>query len=624
MTSALVLCLAALLPWPARADITRPAQTGNAPAVGPMTVRAIRGKPVEITLSGITATAHTIEFILRKQPKLGRLDETAPKSTSKSTAVVHYTATPGLTGNKDEFSFAVQVPGSSVSDSATVTILISDAAPKLDAPPLVDALRVVMGRPFSRVFNIRNAGNAPWATKVPAPKGWRWKNPRGGDFHLAPNEDVRCEIICEALAPDSLDETIALDANTTTRFVARIVPPFTLLPTRLTLKWNGESRTREGKVEIQNLDTHPLTVSLRGPDWVKLPASLALEADAKGLLTLTAEGQNDQTLAGAIHIAAGAYTQQVAVNCPPAPPLLAFVAGVTNHGQVAFGKLDAASLKTAKRAVTVRNVGGTEAVVAVQGLKMFRLETPVPATGLRLAPGAEAGFVILPPDDVAGRPAEDFVVTADGSRAEAHLSAGIDADALPVGPGAGSTTELLKGEKQTTGQRQARTRSEIEKAALANIKGLLISDGNEDPALPRINVVEVVEDTGDSMTIAWDLPEGDGWKFQLYRATHQRLENGKPPMKVWELCGKEVTMTIEGRKATATIKNLTPYVWYKCCLQTLAPDGRRSMPGNEIGLLPVPPPPTHWEWYVVGAVLLVILIYWLRKKWLEPISAAGT
>lgn len=624
----LALCLLPLLAVSqGHADINRPEpkDAGGAPAVTARKVEAIRGQPIDIEISG-THRSGSLSFIIRNQPKLGKL-EGPPVSKTKLSAVVRYIPTPGLKGNKDEFTFAAQVPGSSTSEPATVSITISDAAPKLDTLPLVDAGRVVMGLPSSRVFNIKNAGNAPWKATVPAPAGWKWITPAGGAFSIAQGEDVRCEIACEALAVGNLDQTVPLTGEAKIQFTARVVPPFTLLPRQLTLTWNPETKTRSGSVEVQNMGNQPLTIAAAAPEWAKVAASAEVAADASGKLAVTVEGEYAKEFAGAVKISAGNYSQNVEVKAAAAPAMLLLRAGARSDGGVHFGQLDAEAVKTAKMVLTFKNVGGSEAPLTVSELRDFRIESP-PAPGSNLAPGAETSLTILPPARAAGTFRENLVLRAGDSKFEVLLTAGVDSSAIPLSP---TEADLLKiFPPKSAGARVPRRDSEIKRTALGNSRGFYQADGSEDPKLPRIDVVDLDADTGNSVTFSWDLPEGEGWKFQLYRAGVQRVKSSRNPelgefVKVWLPCGDEVKYSVAGRRASATVSDLNPGVWFKCCLQTIAPDGRRSFPGKELGFYPrLQPPPAwrlNWQYYTAGAVILLALGYWIRKKWRAPITA---
>lgn len=84
-----------------RADVNRPL-TPPVPVADPAKAVAVRGFPVEIRLEGRTSTARSLDFILRKKPKQGRL-EGPPVQLDKDTAMVRYRGDPGSTAESDSF-----------------------------------------------------------------------------------------------------------------------------------------------------------------------------------------------------------------------------------------------------------------------------------------------------------------------------------------------------------------------------------------------------------------------------------------------------------------------------------------------------------------------------------------
>jgi len=303
------------------------------------------------------------------------------------------------------------------------------------------------------------------------------------------------------------------------------------------------------------------------------------------------------------------------------------VSGATGDGEVAFGKLDAESIKTTSRDIVLRNEGGSVAQVMPGPLQAFRLEMPSQGKGIALPPGEETTLVILPPLDTAGTNREKFTLADGDSRVELQLTAEVPLSAIPATPGSIAGQILIKDPAKTPViERPVRTRSEILKSAVISSEGAFLSDGKEDKSVPVITIVEPEIQGDDSVTFSWDLPPGDGWKFRLFYTEIQRRKEGGF-VKVRRPCGDEVSYSIKGRKASATVTGMQPYVWYGYSIQTISPDGRYSFPGREFRFQLSSPIPSHWqaywEWYVSGAVFAIAIGYWLRKKWNEPISALG-
>ena len=620
----ILLCLPALAQRRTNTAAKDDKADGGAPAVNAQEVKVIRGKSVVIELTGTTRTNKAMTFIIRDQPKLGRFTEEKPKPSGDRSAKITYTSATDGKGAKDKFTFAAQVPGSSVCEPATVTITITDPAVRLDTIEVVEARRLVLGSPGERTFLMRNGGTAKWEAKVPAPKGWQWIAPAGGAFSLAPGAEINARISCLAVTVGALEEIVSFDADTKITFRAQIVPPFSLTAPAA-LVWQKETRTRTGSIELTNLDpVKPLTIQVTAPAWLKTEQEVTLAPDVKAVLHLAVDTDHGKDLTGQLKLTAGTHSESVEIKAAPSPALLTVTGGLDEHYGLHFGRLTAGSLIKAKRPFVVLNEGGAPATVTLKVPEHFTLEPPLAAEGKPLAPGAEVTFTLLPPKQTAGTFKAELLIEGGDDIVTIECSAGIDPSAIPPLPGKLAGIRLEQ--SRPKGAVRIRTAEDQKRNVMVNFYGAYFGDGTEDEKMPRIDVVEIAADTGEEVTFAWDLPEGDGWKFQLLRAAYRRLANGDPG-KVWDPCGDEVKYTVEGRRATATVSELPPHMPFNFCIQTIAADGRHSFPGKPISYRPFPPDPSHWQeyraFYGGAAALLIALGWWLRKKWLQPLSASA-
>ncbi|HEX2748271.1 MAG TPA: hypothetical protein VHM91_09765 [Verrucomicrobiales bacterium] len=611
--------------FPARGDINKDRKIkgpAGSPAIESMTVHAVRGIPLVIELKGKTAQG-AITFKITQEPTLGKVEGVKQKDNLTGTVV--YTASPDKTGETDVFTYNAQGNGTPASEPERVTIRISDAAPRLDVQEVADAGRVVMGHPKEVTFKIRNGGNGAWIAHPSAPKGWRWLKPENGNFELAAGASIECRIQCDALTATTLDETLTLPGGKKLRFRANIVSPFTA-PVQYTLKWNAETLERTGILEVQNLDREaPVTVKATAPEWLTLTNDqLTVEPDGKASLPVSIKGEFSKSFNGSLKLSSGEANQEVQIKAAPAPAILRVVSGATPAGEVTFGLLDAETIKTEKRSIMVRNEGGSPALLVPGALKNFTLDTKVPPKGFPLGPGEEVALVVLPPMTTAGTNLETFTLTGVEPPIDLQLKAEVpnSAIALTAGTRAGNA---LGGIPSPIARPM--TRAEMDKRVTNGRDGYFPPDGHEDATVPRINIVEPqIENDNQAVTFVWDLPKGEGWKFQLYFATVERVKAGGMA-KIWIPCGDEVKYTIKGGKGMATVSGLRPGVWRKFCLKTIAADGRSSLPGKDFGFQMSERAPNHfqeyWEWYVVALFGGSGLFYWLRKKWREPISAVA-
>ncbi len=611
----LFLCCFPALPvvFQARADIKGGGKNdipSGAPAIKSQTVNAVRGQPVTIKLTGKAARGEII-FIIRSQPRLGSFVEEAPVVVDALNSTITYIPSLEKTGDTDEFLFAARgTSTATTSDAEKVTIRITDPVAKLTAPGVVGAGRVVMGHPKKTTFKVKNGGNGAWKARVPAPKGWRWILPADGNFDVAPGATLECEIQCEGAGGPEVEETVTLHGVTKVSFTASIVPPFSA-PAETALKWDDRERLRAGAFDARNADGEsPVTLRITGPEWLTLPAEITLPPGGSTSVPLTLRERLDQTLKGTVKLAGGTFSQEVTVTASPAPALLAAAGDLTDNHEVAFGKLDAETLKTARRKVTLKNTGGSPAVLKVTALKDFGFDAPPPAAGIPLAPGAETTVVFRPPAGGQGTHREPVAFTAGDTKIDLQLTAEIPASAMPSVPG-----EI--------------TRPAMPMTRVGPNGGEPVYYTGEAPVdftLPRVHAVEPVILGPDSVSFTWDQPAGEGWKFQLCYATPQMRKDGAP-IKLLQPLTKGVTFSNSGRKVTAVVTGLSPEKWYKYSVQVISPDGRASLPGKEFGIKLATPLPSHleeyWAWYACGGVFALLAGYWLRKRWKAPISAAG-
>jgi len=601
---------------------------GGAPGVYAQEVEVIRGRSIVITLRGSTRTNSDISFIIREKPKLGRLTDDKPKQKDQQHATVTYTAFPDGKGNKDSFTFAGQVPGSSVGEAQTVTIRITDPEVRLDTIETVEVKRALLDQPVERTFLIGNGGTKAWEAKLPAPKGWKWIHPAEGAFRLAPGAEVNARISCLAAAVGAHAEELDLKDGPKITFRSNVLPPFALSTELAELKWQKETRTRTGSIELSSMDeTNAVTIKIEAPEWLKLEKEVKLDPARKSLLLLAVEADHGKELSARVKLVAGNHTEFLDLKAAPSPAVLSAllprISGLGDRLGLHFGRLTAMSLSNSKLAFVVLNEGGAPATVKLKMPEHFSLEKPLPEGGHTLAPGAQTTITLLPPKNTAGTFKGELLIEGGDDPVTVECSAGIDPSALPPVPGKLAGLRLLDDRKVAS---RVRTAEDQMKEWAATKDGAFPVDGTEDASVPRIHEVTVAGDTGREVTFAWELPPGDGWKFQLYRATLQRLKSG-PLAKVYEPCGDEVAYTVTGRQATATVPDLLPHMPFNFRIQTIAPDGRRSFPGREISYRPYPPDPPHWKqywsYYAFGLVVFGLFVRWLWKQWKKPLSATA-
>ena len=575
---------------------------------------AVRGFPVEIRLEGVTSTTRILQFIVRQPPKHGRLEQTA-----KDSPVVRYTANPASTAEVDVFTFATKVEGSGSSEEAEVTIRLVDPAPVLEAPGGVDLGRILAGEVVNRTITIANKGNAPWQAVVPLPNGWSWLAPAGGKFDLATGGQIEATVRVRVTEPGEIDEKVNLHTGSVVRFIGRAVPPFLAYPSLLRLQWDREKRLRAWRLSIRNNTGQTMTVRLSGAPGLEAPASVSIPAAESQEVTVGWGGTLSRAGTGQIVLEAPGWRQEVSFEAPVAPAAVDLT-GAAADGAVDFGVLEKAAGEKAVRKLTVRNVGGTTAVIRWDPLRLFLLEGLDAETVL--APEAERQFTLRPRPDEPGRLREELLLRMNGGDRLLKLTADIDPEA--------AKTALMQGKvldvKPVTGD-QSSDQSKIITEEGLRLRVQVLSGGlmegfpNKDPKLPAVDEARLIvaETKPDRLVFEWDAPGPGTW---TYRVMVRMLRNHgplQPPIPEYDqMDNVKVTTTPTGGRAEAT--KLRPEAFWSCRIVSIRNDGVSTKAGEELRFITPPVPDSRWGWRVLGVLGAISLVLYIRQKWREDVK----
>ena len=111
---------------PLSADVKIPHGSGR-PQAKPVTVSVMRGGENWIGLSAATNSLKLLEFVIRSEPKHGKLGEQVRDPEATFRVSVPYTPPADLGITEDEFTYAAKIPGVAVSETVAVKILILEA-----------------------------------------------------------------------------------------------------------------------------------------------------------------------------------------------------------------------------------------------------------------------------------------------------------------------------------------------------------------------------------------------------------------------------------------------------------------------------------------------------------------
>ena len=603
-----LLGLALLAPPAGRADIQKPAGSGSVPLARDTVVKVLRGESAEIKLEGSTSTTTALKFILRGAPKLGKLESSAPQYLGKEQALVRYTATPGLTGATDSFTFATQVEGGRASDPATVTIHISDAAPVIEASPLIETGRFLTTENVEREFTVKNTGTAAFSATVALPADWSWMIPEGGAFQIPPAGEITARVVIRRRAPGELDETVRI-LNAPVRFMGRVVPPVLGSPSLLTLRWSAESRIREGVLDLQNNTPQPALVSLLAPPGLRVPAEVTIPAMESVKVPVTLTEKPESPLSGQILINVAGWSQSLKTEAAAAPASV-IVEGVPADGVLDFGKMDPETIKTSEREIRLRNAGGTETSVTAQPPRNFTVTGL--EEGAKLPPGGAVTIRVKPGIETPGVNEEAWLIRFAGGEQPVTFRAEVAQELSNAGM---TTAPALKRTLRGDGETEVvKTVDQLRSDVRLSYLGLTKASPTEDRTLPTVNSVRVEKMTPTTVEFIW-APPGEGkWQYKVLVAQLRLMGPGKPPEKEFgEL--NNVKVTSDGATGRAVVTGLRPRQSLRARIVSVTADGRTSLPGEELFFPPQPlDKPFPWLWAGMWSLLAVGLILWRRSK----------
>lgn len=602
---------------PLHADVQRPedgkTRVARPPIAKPVTASVVRGEPSGIMLDGLTSTTKALEFIIRKQPRLGRL-EGKPVSQGQMKAAVRYVADPAMKGAVDTFTYAVKYEGSSSSEEAVVTINIVDPAPVLDFMANVEMGSILAGRVSEQKVELRNSGNATFRATVPLPAGWSWLNPAGGNFGLAPGATINATVNVKAAQAGPIDEKVQLMGSSVLRFMGQAVPPFQGYPSLLALAWNPAKLERSATLVLANNSDSPVTVRISGPPELTFPAETAVAAFEKKSLTILLSGKLDQPASGTLKLDIPGWSQTVSFQAAAAPAQV-ILTGAGTDGLVDFGTLDLAGLKAALKTITLRNNGGTAASLNWKEPKFFEI------TGLakesQLLPGQEVTLSIRPRTDFSGALKDDWTLGVTGGDRELKLRAELDPEAMKQAMMSGvALTPIVPSESGPVIEVSGDERKEL----ISMLWGGLVPKGpNTDISLPKITTVRLVEAEPTRLLFEWDAPGEGAWTYRVLSMRLSKIQGTPFPVKEWGMMDN-VKVTQHGSGGRAEVTKLVPEARWLCRLVAIRSDGKETLPGEMLTFFTPPVAPARWPWILLGITLTGLLIYWLRRKWREDIK----
>ncbi len=609
----LLLLTGGMVAW---ADAKSP-PTPRVPIAREAKAAAVRGIVREIRLEGVTASPKQLDFIVRQPPRHGRL-EGPPVKAGKDVAVVRYVGNPGSTAATDTFTFAVKVEGIGTSTEATVTIQLEDPAPVLEAPGGVDLGRVLATELLERSITITNRGNAPFRATVPLPEGWSWLHPAQGQFDLPPGESIEATIGVRVREVGPIDQKITLRPGTVVRVIGHARPPFLAHPSLVRLQWERGTARRAWQFTLSNNRPEPQTLQLTAPPGLAVPPAVTVPALESVTVSIFCSGNLDRVQSGQLRLDGQGWSQSIDYEAPVAPAAVV-VEGVSADDTVDFGILEKAEGSPARRELTLRNIGGTPAVVRWDELKLFLLEGITQETVL--APSAERRIVIQPRPDKPGRLKEELTLRMNGGDRVLQLLADIDPEAAKIALMSGKVLQSAPAAAVpgAAGPKPAVTGAGLQLRTQVLVGGLMEAIPNSDPTLPRVDIVRLVEEEPDRLVFEWEAPAEGTWNYRvLVRMLRNHGLQQAPIPEYGEMDNVKVTSTPTGGRAEVT--KLRGGARWTCRVVAIRSDGVANKAGADLHFITPLKGDSRWTWRLIAVLGAVSLVLYVRQKWREDVK----
>jgi hypothetical protein len=536
-------------------------------------VTVFRGRSVEIPLRAVGRAPSALKFIVRTQPKHGRLGKI--QLTSRKTAIVTYFQDEKSVASFDSFSYAVQAVDTAVSAPATVNIAISEEPPALSVVHALDFGQGWAGQKRSEEIVLRNTGGGTLTGKMVVSEPWKVLG--SPDYHLGRREEKKVRLL---FAPPEAGEFSARllfshDPRSSVTLSGAAQAPLEFDPSaEIEVTAASGETVRSGRLTIRNRTPSTRVVAISLPEQVQGPEEISLPANGEAVVELQAKEDFSGALEDRIDLESDGFLRSLPLRVSAVPPLLrAEPAEGWDFGEVVLKS-------PRRRPLTLRNEGGTPARLRVETPPEVRL---VPeANGVLVGPGEKRMFEVEFEAAVEGRFQKEIIVTGSGTASGLRLSVRakgmaqkspdrVDAP-RPEGKPSPAQTVVREFEEAVPEE----TFSEIPSVKTLESKVLSRNTLELRWKKPAPNAV--------SSLIEFRLLESDGKGRTVFR------------WKKWQ----GASFREEGGDTVVQLGHLPPGRAFHIRVVTLDEIGRRSRPSQTFRIVTAPAPARRWLWWTAG------------------------
>lgn len=541
-----------------------------------ITIRAEKGKTIEIPLQSSRSSNLQLKFILRSRPKLGDLGEI--KLKNKTTAVVPYTVKEDAPTGTDVFKYALQAPNSAVSVPGTVRIMVVEPTAKLSFADQLEFPPTAVGDRSLRLLEIRNSGEGPGRADFEVPSPWAVMG--ATRVEVPPGETAKVRI---AFAPEKVMDftgtaSVKIPGQETVRLTGKGIAPLAVTPEKVVLRDPDHPGSDRASISIRNdsqasrLVTIAAPPEVKAPDEITVPAGQSVDVPVEPATDLAKRDETPITLSSV------GWEERIPVALFALPGDLEVSPGRIDFGEVRAGV-------TSKTGLLLRNTGGTALRVGSELPSGIRLTPPI--LGRRISPdeSLEVDIEFLPP--------------AEFESAEILFTTGQEEIRLPV------IAKLRESAAASEPASQIR-RATVGTPPAVERESQPPESRTGDPGDPNAPAISLIVAEPDRLVLAWKLPEPPPEDYFFEKRTIASGGTGQPSIE-WEEVPNADILLQEGF-ARAELTNLPPGTVLPLRLVPTTLGGTRGDPSGIFRLSTPHPPQLRIPWLTIGLALAVLAL----------------
>ena len=441
----------------------------------PVKAVVFTGGEIEIELRA-NAPIRGTKYLIRSAPSMGDLGEIVLKDDGLASIVYRHHS--GLGAGTDSFTYAVQTPGAAVSSRATVTVLVINRPPCIEAVSQVDFGSVPVGSSARSVVSLRNSGGEKYSGRLQLSSPWEsgvgWVEiPAGEAF------DLPVDFLPDAARGFSGGLYLDGPGGLTMKLVGSGFFVLDVSPSFLKLEEKPDG-SRAGKLTVSNKTAQPVGVEFDCPAAIRPITPLTIPGGEQALVSVEADAGHKSGGRAILVVREKRVSMNVDLLIPPAPAQLVLdPASGVEFGAIAPGK-------SLSREVTVTNSGGTPTAIEITA-PAWILADPV---RLLVKPGEQKAIRL---DAAGARPGafrDRIVFKSEKTLAELLVSAMVEA--VPPAPATAAPTPGKPTINLSETRRQALRITEI-----SQDKGTVIlawHDPNPDPRTYQLELLQITSE----------------------------------------------------------------------------------------------------------------------------------